>query len=56
MQKEKIILFLCKQKFESHKRTNSFYFFKNNDMQCIKDKTLIYMHIKKVYVLFIYFL
>ena len=30
------------------------YFFKNNDVQCIKDKTLIYMHIKQVYVLFIF--
>ena len=32
------------------------YFFKNNDVQCIKDKTLIYMHIKQVYVLFIFLL
>ena len=24
-------------------------------MQCIKNKTVIYMHIKQVYVLFIYF-
>ena len=32
-----------------------FYFFKNNDMQCIKDKTLIYMHIKQIYVLFFFF-
>ena len=30
------------------------YFFKNNDVQCIKDKTIIYMHIKQVYVLFIF--
>ena len=55
MQKAKTILFLFSNR--NLKATKEHFFsFKNNDMQCIKDKTLIYMHIKKLYVPFIFLL
>ena len=55
--KKKTILFLFQIETWKPQKNNFFLiFFKNNDMQCIKDKTLIYMHIKQLYVLFLFLL
>ena len=54
MQIEKNILFIFQIETWKPQKNNSFYFFKNDDMQCIKDKTLIYMHISK-YMVFLFF-
>ena len=55
MKKAKTILFLFSNRnLKATKEQFIFYFFKTNDMQCIKEKTLIYMHIKRLYVLFLF--
>ena len=56
MQRAKNILFIFQIETWKPQKIKFFLFFQNNDMQCIKDKTLIYMHIKQVYVLFIFLL
>ena len=52
--KQKLTSFIFqKETWKPQKNKFFFIFFKNNDMQCIKNKTLIYMHIKTLFVLFI---
>ena len=54
MQQAKSILFIFQIEIWKPQKNKFFYFFKNNGMQCIKDKTLIYMLIKH-YMFFLFF-
>ena len=55
--KQKLSSFLFQiETWKPQKKKFFFIYFLKNDMQCIKDKTLIYMHIKTLYVLFIFLL